>query len=132
MKPRKSAPAGSSDFELNLAPIIDCFTVLMTYLLATASFLALTSLEVSLSGTGDTAEPAERIPVALTLEILPGGALKLLARGEQGQVLEERSFEINATEPGGWSFSALTAAFQDFKGKWPDIHTLVIGAEDSV
>ena len=32
---------GSLDFELNLAPIIDCLVVLITFMLASASFLSI-------------------------------------------------------------------------------------------
>lgn len=54
-----SVESGSGqDFDLNIAPIIDCFTVLITYLLVSASFLSLCVLEVGVAVSGDMAPPA--------------------------------------------------------------------------
>src|SRR4051812_14599722 len=47
------------DIDLNIAPIIDCFTVLITYLLVSASFLSLAVLEVGVAASGDMAPPVE-------------------------------------------------------------------------
>ena len=47
MRRGKRKHAGETDFELNLASIIDCFTVLITYLLVSASFISLGILDVS-------------------------------------------------------------------------------------
>ena len=61
----------NQDFDLNLAPIIDCFTVLITYLLVSASFISLNSLDVGIAATGDTAAAANPStpPLALTAEL---------------------------------------------------------------
>ena len=47
---------GGQDFDLNLAPIIDCFTVLITYLLVSASFISLTALDVGVAAAGQAAD----------------------------------------------------------------------------
>src|SRR5580698_2220639 len=81
-----SAGAGDSgqDVELNLAPIIDCFTVLITYLLVTASFLSLAALDVGVSATGTgTPPPADSAPppMVMSLEAMANGDIKINVRG---------------------------------------------------
>ena len=41
--------SGGQDFELNLASLIDCFTVLITFLLASASFLSVGILDAGVA-----------------------------------------------------------------------------------
>ena len=43
------------DFDLNLAPIIDCMTVLITFMLASASFLSIGILDAGVAAAGATA-----------------------------------------------------------------------------
>ena len=63
-----------TDFELNLAPIIDCFTVLVTFMLASSSFLAITWMEAQLPGSAaaDTAQTTQ--PVILDVRLTEKGA----------------------------------------------------------
>lgn len=61
------------DVELNLAPIIDCFTVLITYLLTSASFLSLTILEVGVAASG-------RAPASAALNHLPPLTVSLIVK----------------------------------------------------
>jgi biopolymer transport protein ExbD len=58
------------DFDLNIAPIIDCFTVLITYLLVSASFLSLSVFEVGVAATGDSLPIAQETPKDPPLSLL--------------------------------------------------------------
>ena len=58
-----------SDFELNLASIIDCFTVLITYLLVTASFITLGILDVTVTSSLASTEQTHSPDVMLTVGI---------------------------------------------------------------
>ena len=63
----------SQEVELNLAPIIDCFTVLITYLLVTASFLTFAAVDVSISANNpskqETPSPEDTHPLVMTLDL---------------------------------------------------------------
>src|SRR5882672_8122358 len=76
----------NQEVELNLAPIIDCFTVLITYLLVTASFLSLAALDVGVSATGTGTPPPPAAdntppPMVMSLEALANGDIKINVRG---------------------------------------------------
>ena len=66
----KTREDGEEEVELNLASIIDCFTVvLITYLLFTAAFISLAELDVSAVtiGSGDAGlAPAKTISVGMS------------------------------------------------------------------
>jgi biopolymer transport protein ExbD len=47
------------EIDLNITPIIDCFTVLITFLLASASFLSIGFFEASTPGKGASSAPLE-------------------------------------------------------------------------
>lgn len=113
--------ASEQDFELNLAPIIDCFTVLITYLLVSASFLALGSLDVTLPSVADSAtgEVAGAEPgLNLRLHLRGDGAIEFgMATASGGQGSSERitvdqlakrieSVKAAAKRPEGVVFSA--------------------------
>ena len=52
--------SGSQEVDLNITPIIDCFTVLITFMLASASFLSIGFLEAATPG--NNADPAATEP----------------------------------------------------------------------
>ncbi len=58
-----SVDSGSGqDFDLNIAPIIDCFTVLITYLLVSASFISLKVIEAGVAVSDPNAAAAQPPP----------------------------------------------------------------------
>src|SRR3954462_13573955 len=58
----------SQDFDLNLAPIIDCFTVLITFMLASASFLAIGILDAQIALPGTSSTPNQK-PPSINLDV---------------------------------------------------------------
>jgi biopolymer transport protein ExbD len=74
----KISDSGSHDVELNLAPIIDCLTVLITFMLISASFLSIGILEASVAGPNPNSKPPE---VAAELKLTAKGA-QLIASGK--------------------------------------------------
>src|SRR5690349_10579471 len=87
------------DLELNLASIIDCFTVLITYLLVSASFIALGSFDVAVAKPpSDSIQQEEKPEVSLAIEMEPNRDLKLKLSGA-----ERASFVIPAKD-GFWDF----------------------------
>lgn len=122
----------SQDVELNLAPIIDCFTVLITYLLVTASFLSLAALDVGVSATGTAAPPAESTappPMVMSLEVLSGGDIKINVRG--GVSGREYPFLVRA-RLGLHDDEQLLVKLAEIKKRWPAITEASVSAEPTV
>lgn len=111
-------PGGSSqDFELNLAPIIDCFTVLITFLLATASFLSIGFLEAGAAaqraGSGANQEPRAILHVRLI---------------GQGEALE---FDLSGKRA-RFPVTELEARAKEWKAAHPQLETATLEADDAV
>ncbi len=124
--------ASNQDVDLNLAPIIDCFTVLITYLLVTASFLTLSSVDVSVSATGTGAPPPESTgppPMTMAIELKAGGNLEIQIRG--GAENKKLSYNVPG-ETGGWNMALLTSRLQEIQGKWPAITEVSVTAEPAI
>src|SRR6516165_3530072 len=120
------------DVDLNLAPIIDCFTVLITYLLVTASFLSLTALDVGVSATGTGAPPPENSgppPMVMSLEALANGDIKINVRG--GVSGREYPYLIR-NQNGQRDEAGLLARLADVKKRWPEITEISVSAEPTV
>ncbi len=112
------APGGSSqDFELNLAPIIDCFTVLIAFLLATASFLSIGFLEAGAAaqraGSGVAQVPRAILRVRLTGQ---GEAFEFDLSGKRAR------FPVNELE----------ARAKEWKAAHPQLETATLEADDAV
>src|SRR3954470_1256357 len=105
-----SVEGGSGqDVELNLAPIIDCFTVLITYLLITASFINLAAMDVGVSATGAAApldQPRGPPPMFMTLLMAEGGKMTLTISG--GTLQTDVVVAIEAAANGAWNLNLLS------------------------
>jgi biopolymer transport protein ExbD len=122
----------TQDVDLNLAPIIDCFTVLITYLLVTASFLTLSSVDVGVSATGvGTPPPADAGPPpwVMTIELKANGEIGLQIRG--GPESKEVTMSVRG-EPGKWDLTGLGAKLLDVQQKWPTLSEVSVTAEPTV
>lgn len=122
----------NQDIDLNLAPIIDCFTVLITYLLVTASFLTLTSVDVSVSATGTAAASApssEPPPMTMSIELKVGGEMEIQIRGG----LENRKLSyLVPAETGAWNMALLNSRLLQIQKKWPTLTDVNVTAEPTI
>jgi biopolymer transport protein ExbD len=130
-----SAGGGGSnqDVELNLAPIIDCFTVLITYLLVTASFITLASVDVSVSATNPSGAPPPAAdappPMSMAMELKAGGEIGIQIRGGT----EKKAIAYTVSAGGGsWDIAALTTKLEEIQQKWPSLTEVSITAEPTV
>lgn len=127
-----SSESGSQEVELNLAPIIDCFTVLITYLLVTASFLTLTALEVSVSANSDSADPQNLPPLPpLTMTIDVHGTYELTLKVNGGDLPEPYEAKIPALS-GHWNSPMLEQTLDSIKTRWPNLKEASITAAGTI
>lgn len=131
-----SAGGGESgqDVELNLAPIIDCFTVLITYLLVTASFISLAALDVGVSATGTSSAPAPvpsgPPPMVMTLEMQSNGFIEIKVKG--GESASEYVFHVPPNAAGERNEDELLAKLNEVQTRWPELKEASVSAEPAV
>ncbi|MEK7690751.1 MAG: biopolymer transporter ExbD, partial [Bdellovibrionota bacterium] len=90
----------SQDFDLNLAPIIDCFTVLITFLLISASFLSIGILDAGISAPGaQTESEPQGASVDLTLKITADRGYRIKIEGTQPGSGRESEESIKSAKP---------------------------------
>jgi len=114
------------DFELNLASIIDCFTVLITYLLVSASFIALGVFDVSVVSSVASTQNAPGQTVDVTVEIDDQRNIRVRLSGTETGLV---SIPPQASR---WDYEAMGEALQKVKAKWPDLAGVVLAASTKV
>ncbi len=116
----------TQDFELNLAPIIDCFTVLITFMLISASFLAIGIMD---AGAGIATQPVAGEtppPIAVEIQLLDQYRATVKLSGKSTQ-----TYDIPAKN-GVWDFEALEKDLGEIKAKWPTTDSVVLAANDNI
>lgn len=116
----------SQDIDLNLAPIIDCFTVLITFMLASASFLAIGIFESGVAAPGapvpGTNPPA--ISVEVQLDAKKGIDLKVTGKAKLERHL--------ASKGDGYDYEAMLGEISSLKRQYPDTQMVTLSAADDV
>lgn len=121
---------GGQDFDLNLAPIIDCFTVLITYLLVSASFLAVAVLNVGVAASGGGAPgSSSEPPVSLEVELHQNKSITLNIRGGPRNLDLHIPLQAVAT---GWDFSQMQSRISTLKKENMTLQEATITAEATV
>lgn len=123
-----SANFGGSDngqeIELNITPIIDCFTVLITFLLASASFLSIGFFEANTPGTTADLNQAEP-ETELVLKIKPNHMAEFKVKGKKNETVM-----FNLVDPA--SMKNLEQQVKDLKDPQFKLGQILVSAEDSV
>lgn len=122
----------NQDFDLNLAPIIDCFTVLITYLLVSASFLTLNVFDVGISMTGE-APPGALVgppPYSLTAQIKLDHNLAFKVGGGPKNV--DITFDIPRTTGGDTDYDLAKQKLGEIRRQYPSLTELSLSAEADV
>jgi biopolymer transport protein ExbD len=129
-----SVEGGSGqDVDLNLAPIIDCFTVLITYLLITASFINLAAMDVGVSATGAAApldQPVGPPPMIMTMLMSEGGRATLTVTG--GTLRSDMVVAVEAMGNGSWNLNEISGRLRQITTKWPQIKDVSVSAEPTI
>ncbi len=123
------------DVELNIASIVDCFTVLITYLLAAASFLTVGALDVTVaatdSGAPDQAQLSPQTIISTPSELL---VMELTTDHQihfKGYGSENSNFAVPSTA-GKFDYEAATRFVENYKAKHPTLMNVVLSAQNEV
>jgi biopolymer transport protein ExbD len=121
-----SSKGGSQDFDLNLAPIIDCLTVLIAFMLASASFLAIGILDAGVSAAGDTATTATPPPIAVEIQLSANHSMTIKVTGKANTTTP-----ITATGT-DYNYDFMNQNLAGLKAKWPEFNAVTLLADNTV
>lgn len=118
--------SASQDFDLNLAPIIDCFTVLVTFLLASSAFLSIGIMDAGVSASSPTQSQTAPPPIQIKVEIKAGQKLALSTTGKS-----TRSNTLSPKE-GKYDFEGLKKELTGLKNSFPSVDAVTLAADDAI
>lgn len=114
---------GEQDFELNLAAIIDCFVVLITYLLASASFLSVAVMDVTAAAPSAQVISNKDASIDVAVDLYRDHRMRIQIMGDAN-----RKIEI-PDEGGSWNFAAFAEHLKSIKHEFPRLEVVVISGE---
>lgn len=117
---------GSQDFDLNLAPIIDCFTVLITFMLVSASFLATGIFDAAAEAPGQAAADTKPPAVHLEVTLLDQSTLEVKLSGK-----EKFTHKLPPKDQ-DWNLAALQSELQQIQKKWPEVQSMTLAASNEI
>jgi biopolymer transport protein ExbD len=118
--------SNSQEFELNLASIIDCFTVLITFMLATASFLSIGVLDAGVAAAGAASSSTAPPPIQISVELSQNQQIEVKVSGKA-----QRSTRIPALADQA-DLATLGKTLAELKTQWPDVNAATLTAETTV
>jgi biopolymer transport protein ExbD len=136
--------AQSQDFELNLASIIDCLTVLIAFVMISTSFVSIGILDAGVAAGGETAVTQAPAPVNLTITLKADHSISLKlagkvtsetkvaapAKGKEGAEGKDAKGVKGAND--AWDYKALSEQLAEVKRKWPTLNGAVLVADNAV
>ena len=125
----------SQDFDLNLAPIIDCFVVLIAFVMISSAFASIAILDAGVSAGGDSVKsmsPSVQVTISLRSDF--GATLKIASLNKIKKTKGASEIVFPATHglaSGEWP-PKLTDALIQLKRDWPELHSATLVADNSV
>lgn len=126
MRSKASARHSKLDFEVNIVPIIDCFTILITFMLAAGVYVSIGILDVGISQEGGQVQVQNDPDVSIAVELLPGREILLKVTGK-----ESRESSIRMRD-GKWDFDSLGEALAALKKKWSKVNSVMVEADPEI
>lgn len=116
----------SQDVELNLASIIDCFTVLIAFMLASASFLSIGILDAGVAAAGAQTASGTPPSVNVTVELGAVGKLVIKLSGKASNTTS-----LPALASGKADYEGLTRSLASVRSKYTDVAAVTLTADNS-
>lgn len=119
-----STYGGMERFELNLAPVIDCLTVLIVYTMISASFITMGVFDTTVPTEGRSSPSTAQ--VQLRLDLNSDKSIEVTIEGN------EKFNRRIASVGGDWNFEKLSMELSSVKEKWSGLNTATVAADPSV
>jgi biopolymer transport protein ExbD len=125
--PGGSGKNQSQDFELNITSIIDTFTVLITFMLASASFLSIGLFDAGITAGGDSASSAKPPEVNVEVALSKDHTFEVKLTGKVTS-----NTKVPPTKTGDWDLDGLNAQLGGVKTKFAGVQAATLVAENLV
>ncbi|MEN0057363.1 MAG: biopolymer transporter ExbD [Bdellovibrio sp.] len=113
------------NFEINILPILDILSVLICFLLLTAVWIQIGTLDTK-QAIGDNSTAGAKNPPSLWITVNSQGAVQLSLRDVPGS----KNYEENIQGAGRKvNLQALEQKLQGLRSKWPDLKTGIVRPE---
>lgn len=113
------------NFELNILPVLDILSVLICFLLLTAVWLQLGSIDTK-QAIGDNSTAGQKNPPSLWVTLSKDGTVQLSLR----DVPQAKSLEDSvAKTTTGVNWATLDTKIQALRSQWPDLKTSIVRPE---
>ncbi len=127
----KKGGGGSQDVELNLASIIDCFTVLITFLLASTAYMSIGIFDAGIAAAGTEAKDNAEAPSAsITVELKSTREFVVKVDGKNGNTLQNT--KLDAPKDATWDLVSLQGVLSELKQKYTDVNMVTLQADNEV
>jgi biopolymer transport protein ExbD len=134
--PTRASGRKTVNYELNLIPFIDLFSVLVSFLLITAVWTQIARINVENkvgTGAGQAQKPPDDVILAIT--ILDGGfmvSVGTLARTADGQIVpDERKLEVPKRD-GKLDYEELAKKLRELRAQYPAKVDILVRSQDKV
>lgn len=113
------------NFELNIMPVLDILSVLICFLLLTAVWIQIGTIDTK-QAIGDNSTAGAKNPPSLWVTLEKDGTVLLSLRDlPQAKTLEESI----AKTVNGVNWATLEAKIQALRNKWPELKTSIVRPE---
>lgn len=116
----------NQEVDLNLAPILDCFVVLIAFMLASAAFLAIGSLDAGIAAAGKKSTNKTPPPINITVSMKSNYTIELKVKGKQNN-----TFQF-AAKNGSWNYPELSQQLENLRKRWPTVQAATLEANDKI
>jgi len=113
------------NFELNILPILDILSVMICFLLLTAVWIQVNSLDTK-QAIGDNTISQKENPPSLWIGVERNGTLKISLRDVKGNTPQESTLSGSSN---GVNWTALSQKIQSLKTQFPTLNTVIIRPE---
>lgn len=113
------------NFELNILPVLDILSVLICFLLLTAVWMQLGTIDTK-QAIGDNSTAGAKNPPSLWVTLQKDGTVQLSLRDvPQAKTLEDNVARTSA----GVNWNSLESKIQNLRAQWPDLKTGIVRPE---
>lgn len=117
------------DLDLNIAPVIDCLTVLITFLLVSASFISIGMISTGAASFSEkaaaTTDPRHDVLLSVRMGAQGGWLLRLTGK-------KVETISVPPWADGRRDFEGLVTALQKAREEYPELAEVAVSADPSI